>query len=154
MLYGDVIKTKSNCLNIGEILRDCVINYIDKSKPKNTALDYIKIIIKNVERFLINDERSRVSFAISMIGCDIGWPDIADVFKIYRAYFTKLQNLDKICDVIVFAYSKDDFKKILDKNWSEIYKFSTLKRLFYLSHSFIIPIRSGVISFLTASYFS
>lgn len=98
---SDVIKTKSNCLNIGEILRACVINYIDKSKPKNTALDYIKIIIKNVERFLINDERSRVSFAISMIGCGVGWPDIADVFKIYRAYFTKLQNFDKICDVIV-----------------------------------------------------
>ena len=100
-------------------MRDCVINYIDKSKLKNPALDDIKIIIKNVERFLINDERSRVSFAISMIGCGIGWPDIVDIFKIYRAYFTKLQNFDKICDVIVFAYSKDDLKKIesiLDKN--------------------------------------
>lgn len=72
LAYGDVIKTKSNCLNIGEILRDCVINYIDKSKLKNPALYNIKIIIKNVERFLINDERSRVSFAIPMIGCGIG----------------------------------------------------------------------------------
>lgn len=69
---SDVIKTKSNCLNIGEILRDCVINYIDKSKLKNPVLYNIKIIIKNVERFLINDERSRVSFAIPMIGCGIG----------------------------------------------------------------------------------
>lgn len=68
---------------------------------------------------MINDERSRVSFAIPMIGCGIGGLDIADVFKIYRAYFKKLQNFDKICDVIVFAYSKDDLKKIesiLDKN--------------------------------------
>lgn len=79
-------------------MRDCVINYIDKSKLKNPALDYIKIIIKNVERFLINDERSRVSFAISMIG----YADIADIFKIYRAYFTKLQNFDKNlrCDCV------------------------------------------------------
>ncbi|MCI6641075.1 MULTISPECIES: hypothetical protein [Campylobacter] len=53
-------------------MRACVINYSDKSKLKNPALDDIKIIIKNVERFLINDERSRVSFAIPMIGCGIG----------------------------------------------------------------------------------
>lgn len=84
------------------------LHRLNQSQNLNT----IEAILQNVEQILLNDERKHLNLAIPMIDCGVGGLDIKDVFEIYKKYFQSKQNFDKSCDIMVFAYTKDNYNLI------------------------------------------
>ncbi|WP_457743246.1 macro domain-containing protein [Sulfurimonas sp.] len=115
---GDVVATSSgNAKNFKYALHVAVMNYNKgvSTEQKAPTLQNIKTALENIEKYIKwyieNKNNQNIKLVLPLMGCGVGGLNKEDVIKLYREFFCRDVAFD--CEVVIYGYNTQDYKKIL-----------------------------------------